>query len=140
MKTVSLLAAVGIVALAIWVFFPGQGNQEPKPTLPDGALVAVTVPEITGMAVTGKIAFEAKCATCHGLNAAGREGAGPPLVHKIYEPSHHGDGSFQLAVQQGVRSHHWNFGNMPPVDGVTVAEVKMIVDYVRQLQRANGIN
>ncbi|KKK93735.1 hypothetical protein LCGC14_2689930, partial [marine sediment metagenome] len=31
-------------------------------------------------------------------------------------------------------------GNMPPVEGVTPGEVKMVVAYVRELQRANGIN
>jgi hypothetical protein len=29
---------------------------------------------------------------------------------------------------------------MPPVAGVTDGDVKMIVAYVRELQRANGIN
>jgi hypothetical protein len=64
---------------------------------------------------------------------------GPPLVHKIYEPSHHADFAFQKAVQSGVRSHHWGFGNMPPVEGITAAEIAMIITYVRTLQVANGI-
>ena len=49
-------------------------------------------------AQSGKRGFEAKCAACHGVNAAGQDGVAPPLVHKIYEPSHHGDESFQRAV------------------------------------------
>ena len=88
----------------------------------------------------GKVAFEAKCAVCHGANAVGQDGVAPPLVHKIYEPSHHGDGSFLVAVRNGVRAHHWRFGNMPPVEGLTEGDVKMIVAYVRELQRANGTN
>ena len=88
----------------------------------------------------GKLAYEAQCAVCHGTNAAGQDGVAPPLVHKIYEPSHHGDGAFLLAAKNGVRAHHWRFGNMPPVEGVTDGDVKMIVAYVRELQRANGIN
>ena len=79
------------------------------------------------------------CAACHGDNAAGRDGAGPPLVHKIYEPNHHSDAAFFLAARQGVRSHHWPFGNMPPVAGVSDDEVALIVAYVRELQRANGV-
>lgn len=104
-------------------------------------IVEVRVPaELSSTARVGKLAFEAKCAACHGENAGGREGSAPPLVHKIYEPSHHGDMSFQLAAQNGVRSHHWKYGNMPPVDGLTVGDVRGIVTYVRELQRENGIN
>ncbi|MBV1864502.1 MAG: cytochrome c, partial [Rhodobacteraceae bacterium] len=75
-----------------------------------------------------------------GDNAGGRDGLAPPLVHKIYEPSHHGDMSFLLAAQNGVRAHHWPFGNMPPVAGVTRGDVVGIVSYIRELQRENGIN
>ena len=88
---------------------------------------------------TGKRAFDAVCANCHGTNAQGKNGVGPPLVHKIYEPSHHGDMAFVIAAQNGVRAHHWKFGNMPPVEGVTRGDVLNIVSYVRALQSENGI-
>ncbi len=104
------------------------------------AIVQVTVPELTGQAAIGKLAFNAKCATCHGDNAVGQVGVAPPLVHQIYRPGHHGDMAFLMAARNGVRSHHWKFGNMPPVDGITDAEVKTIVAYIRALQQANGIN
>lgn len=104
-------------------------------------MVQVVLPEtLSTNAQVGKLAYEAKCAVCHGTNAAGQDGVAPPLVHKIYEPSHHGDGAFLLAAKNGVRAHHWRFGNMPTVEGVTDGDVKMIVAYVRELQRANGIN
>jgi hypothetical protein len=45
-----------------------------------------------------------------------------------------------MAVQQGVRSHHWKFGDMPRQEGLTKADVAGITTYVRALQRANGIN
>ena len=67
-------------------------------------------------------------------------GVAPPLVHVIYEPSHHGDRAFLLAAQNGVRGHHWPFGNMPPVEGITQADVMDIVAYIRRLQRENGID
>ncbi|KPB00642.1 c-type cytochrome [Ahrensia marina] len=102
-------------------------------------LANVIVPELSAVAETGKIAFEANCASCHGVNAAGQDGVAPPLVHKIYEPNHHGDASFLLAVKNGVRAHHWRFGNMPQIKGVEDEEVAQIVVYVRELQRANGI-
>ncbi len=64
----------------------------------------------------------------------------PPLVHKFYEPNHHGDMAFVLAAKNGVRAHHWKFGDMPPVKGVTQGDVLNIVAYVRALQRENGIH
>lgn len=107
----------------------------------DTAIVAISLPaNLSDNAQVGKVAFEAKCAVCHGLNAVGQADIAPPLVHKIYEPSHHGDEAFQRAVAVGVRGHHWPFGSMPPVEGLTRGEVQMIVAYIRELQRANGIN
>ena len=88
----------------------------------------------------GKLRVEAKCAACHSINAAGQDGEAPPLVHKVYGSSHHGDESFQRAASLGVRAHHWPFGNMPAVEGLTRGDVKMIIAYIRELQRANGIN
>lgn len=102
-------------------------------------LVEVRVPTLSASAQQGEIAFEANCASCHGVNAAGQDGVAPPLVHKIYEPNHHGDASFLLAVKNGVRAHHWRFGNMPQIKGVSDQEVDNIVVYVRELQRENGI-
>lgn len=109
-------------------------------TSTSGAMVSVTLPDITGTAAVGQTIFEGICATCHGAQGRGKSGFGPPLIHKIYEPSHHGDESFQLAVAQGVRAHHWQFGDMPPVQGLTRGDVAMVIDYIRTIQRANGIN
>ena len=110
-------------------------------SIEEGALADVLLPKtLSQNAQIGKLGFEAKCATCHGLNAAGQDGVAPPLVHIIYEPTHHGDETFQRAVAVGVRGHHWPFGDMPPVEGITRGDVTMIVAYVRELQRANGIN
>jgi len=86
----------------------------------------------------GETKFNANCASCHGAQAAGTA-QGPPLVHKIYEPNHHGDPAFQRAAANGVKAHHWEFGNMPKIDGVTPEDVDQIVKYVRWLQRQAGI-
>ena len=99
----------------------------------------VVPPELSADALMGQRDFEAKCASCHGPNAAGQNGVAPPLVHKTYEPNHHSDMAFVLAAKNGVRSHHWRFGDMPPIDGVTNADVLMIARYIRELQKENGI-
>ncbi len=103
-------------------------------------IATVVLPEtLSANAQIGKNIFNAKCAACHGENATGRNGMAPPLVHKIYRPGHHSDEAFQIAAARGVQSHHWRFGNMPPVEGVTRGDIAEVVQYVRELQRANGI-
>lgn len=86
----------------------------------------------------GERLFNDNCARCHGSQGVGTD-AGPPLVHVVYEPSHHADMAFQRAVALGVPAHHWRFGNMPPVPGVDQASVERITAYVRWLQRNAGI-
>lgn len=86
----------------------------------------------------GEGLFERSCASCHGEQGLGTD-SGPPLVHSVYRPSHHGDAAFVIAVERGVRAHHWRFGDMAPVQGVTTEEVSEITKYVRWLQREVGI-
>jgi len=99
----------------------GTSNESPKP------------PE------TGAQLFASRCAGCHGPSASGSD-KGPPLVHQIYEPGHHADAAFYQAVRQGVKSHHWSFGNMMPIPGITDEQIGQIISYVRDLQVKNGIN
>lgn len=136
----AVLAAAG-VAYAMWSPTSQTAATDTLISIEEGALADVLLPKtLSQNAQIGKLGFEAKCATCHGLNAAGQDGVAPPLVHIIYEPTHHGDETFQRAAAVGVRGHHWPFGDMPPVEGITRGDVTMIVAYVRELQRANGIN
>ncbi|MAS06876.1 MAG: cytochrome C [Ahrensia sp.] len=129
---------IAVAAILIWRFALQPAPQE---TAAAGVpLVEVTVPALSGEALAGEALFNANCASCHGKNAAGQDGVAPPLVHVIYEPNHHGDAAFHIAAQRGVRAHHWHFGDMPPVEGVSDGEVDKIVAYVRSLQRANGIH
>ncbi|MEF2554246.1 cytochrome c [Aurantimonas sp. A2-1-M11] len=96
------------------------------------------MPKLSFQAERGQDLFAANCAACHGDNAGGAE-QGPPLIHRIYEPNHHGDQVFLIAATQGVHAHHWRFGNMPPVEGVSQRQIADIVAYVREVQKANGI-
>jgi mono/diheme cytochrome c family protein len=87
---------------------------------------------------TGQQLYDTNCAACHGPNATGTD-KGPPLAHRIYEPGHHSDQAFHLAVRSGVAAHHWRFGNMPAQPRLSEAEVDAIVGYVRWVQREAGI-
>ena len=86
----------------------------------------------------GEERFNELCVRCHGMAGRGTN-AGPPLVHKIYEPSHHADFAFMRAAMQGVRAHHWKFGNMPKISEATPDDVTQIIPYIRWLQRQAGI-
>lgn len=114
-----------LVGLPVWLALGGgQGK-------PDAAKVPAEFRP-------GEAKFNATCAGCHGERATGTV-QGPPLVHKIYEPNHHGDPAFQRAAANGVRAHHWRFGDMPKIEGVTPEDVDQMVKYVRWLQRQAGI-
>ncbi len=60
-------------------------------------------------------------------------------MHEIYRPGHHPDGAFVAAVRAGVRSHHWEFGNMPPIVDLSDVELAAIIDFVRSAQEEAGI-
>lgn len=144
MKPIIVIAAVlvaGGVGYTMWPVTSQTAATDVAISSQNGELATVVLPEtLSQNAQIGKLGFDAKCAACHGANAAGQDGVAPPLVHIIYEPSHHGDEAFQRAAAMGVRAHHWRFGDMPPVDGITRGDAKMIIAYIRELQRTNGIN
>ena len=133
-KASRTLAAVLIVAGgSYFAFGAGQPRQTKEAVTQD----TFVLPELSAEAREGERYFNAVCAACHGRNGLGTE-QGPPLVHDIYNPGHHGDQAFVIAAQNGVRGQHWPFGNMPPQQ-VTRAEVARITAYIRELQQANGI-
>ncbi len=91
-----------------------------------------------GDAARGESVFNENCSACHGIAAVGTD-SGPPLVHDLYLPGHHADFAFTSAVRNGVRAHHWSFGSMPSIPGVSDLDIADIVAYVRGLQRAAGL-
>jgi len=104
------------------------GATADQPSSPDPGLAAP--PELA----QGEALYSAKCASCHGQGAMGTD-KGPAFLHPVYVASHHPDEAFSIAALVGVQAHHWRFGDMPPVDGVTQADVLQIVAYVRWLQQ-----
>lgn len=98
----------------------------------------LVVPKLSMRAEIGKAAYDGVCAACHGADGAGTD-KGPSFVHPIYNPGHHADEAFFRAAHDGVRAHHWRFGDMPAQPEVSDQKIAAIVLYVRELQRANGI-
>ncbi|HUE96221.1 MAG TPA: cytochrome c [Longimicrobiaceae bacterium] len=111
--------------------------QDPPPAESEFASILQQV-EIPANLAAGEAVFNENCAVCHGGRGLGTS-QGPPLVHIIYEPNHHADIAFYMAVDRGVRAHHWRFGDMAPLPNVSNEEVGQIVEYVRFLQRQVGI-
>lgn len=114
---------LGVVSLTA----SAEGMQIPRPS-----------PGLMPNPVAGKGLYEQNCASCHGADLQGSD-QGPPFLHRVYEPSHHADLAFQLAVKNGTRAHHWPFGDMKPVPGLTPDDVAHITAYVRAEQRRAGI-
>jgi len=150
--TTLVTLAAGCAAMLtglVWLAMPpaptGQMSADKMSTrvsqLEVGApIVSVKVPsDLSLEAKAGVAVFEENCASCHGADGAGQNGVAPPLIHKIYEPSHHGDRAFYSAAANGVRTHHWPFGDMPAIETVSQDDVRKVIAYIREIQKANGI-
>jgi len=75
-------------------------------------------PKVPPALAKGEALFNTNCSVCHGVGARGTP-QGPPFLDKVYEPNHHADTAFYRAAEMGVRAHHWKFGDMPKIPGVT---------------------
>ena len=122
LRSAGILVAIASVAAAC------------SSSTPPGADIA---PQDPALVATGADLYGASCASCHGVDMRGTD-EGPSLLSEIYEPGHHADISFLLAVQRGVRAHHWSFGNMKPIESLDEQDVAAIVAFVRDAQREEG--
>ncbi|WP_108665722.1 c-type cytochrome [Euzebya rosea] len=118
-----------LTATVLLVLLAGCAGTPSTDVSADGATADVAV---------GEELYQANCAQCHGVDLRGTD-QGPPHLDAVYLPNHHADISFFLAVRDGVRPHHWNFGPMPSIDGLSDDDVTDIVAYVRAQQQAAGL-
>jgi len=127
---------IGVGALALFMvvaiaFVTGDGTDSGTDSgtgipVQDAALVAA-----------GDPLYQASCASCHGSNLRGTD-KGPSHLSIVYEPGHHGDIAFVRAARNGVPQHHWPFGDMLPIPGLSDEELEAIIAYVRENQRIFG--
>jgi mono/diheme cytochrome c family protein len=126
------LAIVGtaavVVAVAAYSFIVGDSANGDE----------VMIPALSGAGARGQVAYGRVCASCHGDKIDGTE-KGPPLMHPFYNPGHHGDAAFVAAARRGAKAHHWQFGDMEPIDGVSDTELTEVIRFVREVQKANGL-
>jgi mono/diheme cytochrome c family protein len=120
----SARSALAAVVVASWVLAAcGAGTS-------DEGTSGGTGPDGAGL-------YERHCASCHGADLRGTD-RGPSQLSEVYEPGHHPDASFRSAITAGSRAHHWDFGDMPPVDGLDDAEIDAIIAHIRARQQAEG--
>ena len=85
----------------------------------------------------GAQVYAEACASCHGSDLRGTD-KGPSHLSIVYEPNHHTDDSFRNAIANGARQHHWSFGDMEPVEGLSDTEVEAVIAFVRAEQLRQG--
>lgn len=134
----TIRGAISVLLPVVAITAGCSPDAEPSAGEPGDVAATVLQAEIPPRFAAGEAAFDASCSVCHGTRALGTA-QGPPLVHIIYEPSHHADVAFLFAVERGVRAHHWSFGDMPPLPDVSRQEIEEITAYIRHLQQLVGI-
>lgn len=126
----TLVALVVVLGAVTWLLAGGLGK--------DDTVIDVTLPTLSARAAEGHQTFKRACAACHGDNAQGSS-SGPSLILATYRANHHSDQAIRLAIATGTRQHHWSFGNMPPQPDVKAGEIDGVIAFIRETQRANGI-
>ncbi len=124
--------AIGALVVTMVIAVVAFGN-----TTPQGDAGTGIPPQSSGLVAEGEPLYQANCASCHGEDLRGTS-IGPSHLSIVYEPNHHGDVAFVLAAKNGVQAHHWGFGNMEPVPGLSDEDLAAIVAYVRSIQREEG--
>ena len=79
-KYLAPINAIGAVAYFVW---PTIAPQQAAPVVGAALAEVARRASLSDNAQLGKTAFEANCASCHGINGAGQDGIAPPLIHKI---------------------------------------------------------
>lgn len=89
-------------------------------------------------AEVGRMAFAARCASCHGVEAGGTD-RGPSLLVADYGPERRTDAHFRAAILRGQTAWRWDYGDMPAISGVEEPTLSALVSFVREAQQAEGI-
>ena len=126
-RAVDWRVAVSVGGLAVSVFVVGCSSD------------ATPTAQVGGSGETnGADVYAASCASCHGSDLRGTD-KGPSHLSIVYEPGHHGDDSFRSAIANGAPQHHWTFGDMAPIEGLSNEQVEAVIAFVRAEQERLGL-
>ena len=135
------IALAVIAVVAVVVSGGGSGEDSSTQGAPRDPMTGKTEFDIPvqdpELVAEGEVLYQASCAACHGSDLRGTA-VGPPHLSVIYNPEHHGDGAFAVAVVNGVRAHHYGFGDMPAITAVSQEDFDKIIAYIRETQRTEG--
>lgn len=98
----------------------------------DDATATVPAPGSTGAEI-----YASSCASCHGEDLRGTD-KGPSQLSIVYEPNHHPDSSYRSAITNGASQHHWNFGDMAPIEGLDDEQIGSVIAFIRSEQERLG--
>lgn len=126
MRPTILIRVISVLAFALSACGASGSADDSGIEIPDAELVTA-----------GAGLYAEECAACHGADLRGTDN-GPSHLSDVYEPGHHGDAAFVLAVRRGVQPHHWSFGSMPPIEDLTDDDIAAIVAFVRDVQNREG--
>lgn len=104
-------------------------NDATDPTAPDAAA------DPAGS--VGADVYADSCASCHGADLRGTD-KGPSQLSIVYEPNHHPDDAYRSAIANGAPQHHWTFGDMPAVEGLSNEEIEAVIAFIRAEQARQG--
>lgn len=135
----ALATGLGLLLILTGIHGAIAAGMHHGPAGPVPVTTLIKNPKVPFTYALGLDKFRDKCSACHGQWAEGVADKGPPLVHPYYRPGHHSNIAFYRAALMGVRSHHWQFGDMPPVKGITKEDVTAIIRFIRWWQEQNGI-
>lgn len=130
----------GLLAVVLLVMM-GGGSSPSSSALPRDPMTGQSEFDIavqdSVLVAEGEALYRVSCAACHGSDLRGTA-VGPSHLSVIYNPGHHGDGAFAVAAIAGVKAHHWRFGDMAPVAGITEEDLVRIIAFIREAQRTEG--
>lgn len=133
-KIAWLVAVAAVTAVLALVVF--GGNSSPRDPMTGATKFDIPVQDPT-LVAEGEPLYQAYCASCHGADLRGTT-VGPSQLSVVYQPGHHPDAAYVLAALNGVRAHHWRFGDMPPIPGLSQDDMDRIIAFIRENQRIQG--
>jgi mono/diheme cytochrome c family protein len=138
LAVLTIAAVLALIVVVVFTFGGGDGATAGAPVDPHTGLSEFDIPiQDPDLVNAGRETFGVTCSACHGPDLRGTT-TGPSLLSVIYNPIHHPDELFLAAALNGVAAHHWGYGDMPPVAGLTEAQLLEVVAYVRETQSIEG--
>lgn len=128
-----------LILLIVGISYVLLQESERQDSLSGGPIADVVEAIHSEAGEAGQLVFDTQCAYCHGFNASGRDGVGPPLIHMIYGPATLDDEAFARAIRSGAPQAKWPFGAMPAESDITDEQIASLIVYIRELQKANNI-